>query len=617
MEDEHETTLQPIRTGRSARQFLSRTRSNKSNNSSKSRPRSGSRPSRPSSPLERLTSANFIDDHGVYHHHAESDYEQEGVEEEESEHDGSHGLSQQSSSDLDTNKEKRALDEPDEVFLEPFGAETALDIEAQSEKDAPRLSRKSTSKSVKDPNLVTWDGPDDPENPKNWGKGRKWAATLVVSSFTFISPVSSSMVAPAIGAISRDFNITSTAEQELVLSIFVLAYAIGPLFLGPMSELYGRVRVLQLANAFYFVWNLACGFAQNKGEMMAFRFLAGLGGSAPLAIGGGLLSDCWKAEERGKAISIYSLAPLLGPAVGPIAGGFIAENTTWRWVFWSTCIACFLIQFSGLFFLQETYVPELLKRKKKKLIKETGNTELHTEYDDPNRKLSVHLKTAFTRPFILIGTQPIVQALAIYMAYVYGLMYLVLSTFPGLWTGVYGESTGIGGLNYIALGLGFFLGTQIGAPLNDYFYRRLKKKNNNVGRSEFRIPLMFPGSILIPIGLFIYGWTAENKTFWIGPDIGAVCFAAGTILVFQSCQTYVIDSYQRYAASAVASTTVLRSLAGFGFPLFAPAMYNALGYGWGNSVLGFIAVGIGIPAPFLLWKFGERLRARSKFAAGS
>ncbi|KAH0140980.1 hypothetical protein KCU86_g24028, partial [Aureobasidium melanogenum] len=112
---------------------------------------------------------------------------------------------------------------------------------------------------------------------------------------------------------------------------------------------------------------------------------------------------------------------------------------------------------------------------------------------------------------------------------------------------------------------------------------------------------MFPGSILIPIGLFIYGWTAENKTFWIGPDIGAVCFAAGTILVFQSCQTYVIDSYQRYAASAVASTTVLRSLAGFGFPLFAPAMYNALGYGWGNSVLGFIAVGIGIPAPFLLW----------------
>ena len=195
MEDDNATTLQPIRTGRSARQYLSRTRSNKSNRSTKSRSRSGSRPSRPSSPLQRLTSANFIDDHGIYHHHADSDYEEE-IEERESEHGGSDGLSPQSSSDLEKEKEKQ---EPDEIPMEPFGAETARDLEAQSEKeDPPALSRKSTSKSVKDPNLVGWDGPDDPENPKNWGKGRKWAATLVVSSFTFISPVSSSMVAPAI-----------------------------------------------------------------------------------------------------------------------------------------------------------------------------------------------------------------------------------------------------------------------------------------------------------------------------------------------------------------------------------------------------------------------------------
>ncbi|KAF1344878.1 major facilitator superfamily domain-containing protein [Delphinella strobiligena] len=478
------------------------------------------------------------------------------------------------------------------------------------------LEKKHTTKSIKDLNLVTWDGPDDPANPKNWGKKQKWAATLVVSSFTFISPVSSSMVAPALTAISAEFNITNTAQQELVLSIFVLAYAIGPLFLGPLSELYGRVRVLQCANAFYFIWNLACGFAQNKGEMMAFRFLAGLGGSAPLAIGGGLLSDCWKAEERGKAISIYSLAPLLGPAVGPIAGGFITENTTWRWTFWATCIACALIQLSGVFFLQETYVPELLKRKKNRLIKETGNKDLHTEFDDPNRTFSKHLKTALVRPFRMISTQPIVQVLAVYMAYVYGLMYLVLSTFPGLWTGEYGESVGIGGLNYISLGVGFFLGTQIGAPLNDGMYRRLKKKNGGVGRSEFRIPLMFPGSILMPVGLFWYGWSAEYKIHWIMPNIGAAIFAMGTIMIFQASQTYVVDAYTRFAASAVASTTVLRSLAGFGFPLFAPAMYNALGYGWGNSLLGFIAIGLGIPAPFLLWFYGEKLRSRSQFAAG-
>ena len=224
------------------------------------------------------------------------------------------------------------------------------------------------------------------------------------------------MVAPALSTIATQFNITNAAQEELVLSVFVLAYAIGPLFLGPLSELYGRVRVLQISNAFYFVFNLACGFAQNKGQLMAFRFLSGLGGSAPLAIGGGLLSDCWRAEERGQAISLYSLAPLLGPAVGPIAGGFITENTTWRWAFWATCIACAAIQISGLFFLRETYVPELLKRKKLALIKKTGNKDLHTEYDDPDRKFSKVLRTALSRPFVLIATQPIVQALAVYIA---------------------------------------------------------------------------------------------------------------------------------------------------------------------------------------------------------
>lgn len=509
-----------------------------------------------------------MDDQGVYHHeHAAGETSEDEEQEAMTENSGRGLSSQETQESSDLEKQREAEEEPDEIMEGPFG----MPVDDPELGDAA-LEKKHTTKSIKDPNLVTWDGPDDPANPKNWGKKQKWAATLVVSSFTFISPVSSSMVAPALTAISAEFNITNTAQQELVLSIFVLAYAIGPLFLGPLSELYGRVRVLQCANAFYFVWNLACGFAQNKGEMMAFRFLAGLGGSAPLAIGGGLLSDCWKAEERGKAISIYSLAPLLGPAVGPIAGGFITENTTWRWTFWATCIACALIQLSGVFFLQETYVPELLKRKKNRLIKETGNKDLHTEFDDPNRTFSKHLKTALVRPFRMISTQPIVQVLAVYMAYVYGLMYLVLSTFPGLWTGEYGESVGIGGLNYISLGVGFFLGTQIGAPLNDGMYRRLKKKNGGVGRSEFRIPLMFPGSILMPIGLFWYGWSAEYKIHWIMPNIGAAIFAMGTIMIFQASQTYVVDAYTRFAASAVASTTVLRSLAGFGFPLFAPAV---------------------------------------------
>ncbi|KAG6878984.1 hypothetical protein C0992_006077 [Termitomyces sp. T32_za158] len=202
--------------------------------------------------------------------------------------------------------------------------------------------------------IVDWDGPDDPSNPKNWAFRRKWAATVIVSAFTFISPISSSMVAPATLQIAGEFGVTSTAIIAMMTSVFVLGYAVGPLFLGPLSEIFGRSRVLQLSNLWYLVWNLGCGFTQNKDQLIAFRLLAGLGGSAPLAIGGGVIGDVWHPEERGKAISIYSLAPLLGPVVGPVCGAWIAERSTWRWVFWSTSIVDAIIQVFGIFFLQES-----------------------------------------------------------------------------------------------------------------------------------------------------------------------------------------------------------------------------------------------------------------------
>lgn len=506
---------------------------------------------------------------------------------------------------------------PEDADGSTFGQISIL----RNKSNAKSMGRKPSTRSrrsEKDTSLVTWDGPGDPMNPKNWSRQRKWAATITVSLFTFISPVSSSMIAPALFDIANEFGEDPNSSTiPLALSVFVLGFAIGPLFIGPMSELFGRRIVLQISNLFYFAFNLGCGFAQSTPQLIAFRFLSGLGGSAPLGIGGGVLGDLWMPQERGRAMALYSLMPLLGPAIGPIAGGFIAEYSDWRWVFYSTCIAAIVIQIMGFFFLQETYAAEILRVKKVRLIKATGDSTLHTEFETPNRKLSKHLGAAFERPFRLLFTQPIVQILALYIGYVYGVMYLVLASFPMLWRNQYGiRRPSISGLNYISLGVGFFIGTQIAAFSADKIYKSLKAKHGGVGRSEFRVPLMVPGSLLVPIGLFIYGWTAQEETHWIGPNIGAAIFAAGNQMVFQCCQTYIVDAYTRYAASAIAATTVLRSLGGFAFPLFAAAMYRGLGYGWGNSVLGFVGLAIGFPAPILLWWYGEKLRKKSQFAAG-
>lgn len=134
--------------------------------------------------------------------------------------------------------------------------------------------------------------------------------------------------------------------------------------------------------------------------------------------------------------------------------------------------------------------------KARRLRQETGNPELHTEWELPDRTLGNVIRSSLIRPFRLLGTQIIIQTLAVYMAYLYGVLYLMLSTFPSVWEDVYHESVGIGGLNYISLGIGFFIGAQSTARMNDKIYVKLKQRNNNIGRPEFRVPLMIPGALL-------------------------------------------------------------------------------------------------------------------------
>ncbi len=125
---------------------------------------------------------------------------------------------------------------------------------------------------------------------------------------------------------------------------------------------------------------------------------------------------------------------------------------------------------------------------------------------------------------------------------------------------------------------------------------------------------MLMGSILFPIGVLLYGWSAQYRVFWLVTDIGAVIFSTAMMFLFVSINNYIVDTFGIIAASAIAATTFLRSLAGFGLPLAGPTMYANLGYGVGNTILAAIVAAIGIPAPFLLWHYGPWLRSKSNYA---
>ncbi|PHH73714.1 hypothetical protein CDD83_4680 [Cordyceps sp. RAO-2017] len=131
-----------------------------------------------------------------------------------------------------------------------------------------------------DVNEVRWDQLEDRENPRCWPARRKWTVVFSVSLFTFISPIASSMIAPDLAAIAQELGIASQVERSLVLSVFVAAYALGPLLWAPLSEVYGRAVVLQAANGLFLCFNLGCGLARTEAQLLACRFVSAAAPSA-------------------------------------------------------------------------------------------------------------------------------------------------------------------------------------------------------------------------------------------------------------------------------------------------------------------------------------------------
>ncbi|KXN82226.1 hypothetical protein AN958_02917 [Leucoagaricus sp. SymC.cos] len=478
------------------------------------------------------------------------------------------------------------------------------------------------------------DWENDPANARNWSVGKKWTAVTIVSLYTFCPPLASSMMAPGLPEVAEKYGISNPTVIALTLSIFLASFSIGPLIMAPLSEMYGRKWVLHIANLFSLAFSLGCAFSPNTGSLIAFRFLAGLSGSAPIAIGGGSVGDLFAEHERASAMALFSLGPLIGPVVGPIAGGFIAQEVGVKWVFIVIACACGFTSLIGIPLLRETYAPIIRMRQATRSVDPEAAKRVHPslQQDDKNKLLSLWINLC--RPVILLFRSLICFMLSLYMAFQYGILYLMFSTFAEFFSSTYGFSAGIGGLAYLGLGVGFIAATLFGGKFADQIYAyvhtfsllmvqnvnfaftQLSAKNGGVGKPEMRIPALSFGSLFIPIGLFWYGWSAQAKLHWIMPIIGSAIFGFGVMSTFLPIQLYLVDTFT-FAASALAAAALFRSLLGFAFPLFGTQMYAALGQGGGNSLLAGLAIVLGIPFPIWIYFKGEEMRARNPLTATS
>ncbi|KAL8628430.1 hypothetical protein Q9189_005839 [Teloschistes chrysophthalmus] len=263
--------------------------------------------------------------------------------------------------------------------------------------------------------------------------------------------------------------------------------------------------------------------------------------------------------------------------------------------------------------MPETYAPSILKRRARKLRRETGDPNIFAAIE-LEKKGAKHLITVtLTRPIRMLFFEAIVLFTCVYLSIAYAIFYLYFEAYPLVFQGLYHFNTGTAGLPFLAIGVGSFMATGVFMYWDSYLMRAKKTNAPWTRLEEYRrLPLACIGGPLFVIALFWLGWTAKSDIHWIVPILSGIPFGIAFLLVFMALLNYITDAYEVFAASAMAATSACRSIFGAVLPLAARPMYNTLGIAWASSLLGFVSLGM-CAIPFAFIKYGDRIRANSAF----
>ncbi|VEU23575.1 DEKNAAC104535 [Brettanomyces naardenensis] len=408
--------------------------------------------------------------------------------------------------------------------------------------------------------------------------------------------------------LSRECALLGTA-------LYILGIAFGPMMFAPMSEMYGRKVGVFIPFFISSLFTFATSISYNVAGIMVTRFFAGFFSGAPIVSAGGVLADIWSPGARGAAFGLYACFVSTGPSFGPVLSSLLISSSSssesWRIPQWFIGLVDLFMIALCLSTLEETYEPVILSWRARDRRLDSKQWNIHSLHDtwkfDLRETVSVHL----IRPFAMLAT-PIVFLMALYASYVYGLFYLIITNVPEAFFLTKGWEGTQGTLPLISL----FLGVVTGSIFNMLWARRYAQiidRSSDKTIPEQRLPIMMMAGWLMPVGIFIFGWTCNAKIHWIAPCIGIAFIGAGFITIFQGSINYLVDSFTKYSASAIAANTFLRSVFAASFPLFAKQLFVNLQVSWGSSLIGFIALGM-IPIPFFFFKYGRKIRAKNPYS---
>lgn len=482
----------------------------------------------------------------------------------------------------------------------------------------------SSSDSFEKPYIVVdWDGDEDKENPKNWNYFTKLIVIVQVCFLTWTSVMASSLYSPSIEIMKAEFKISHTVA-ELPLALYVIGFAVGPMVLGPLSESpkIGRVPIYIISHFMYIIFQIPQSWGRGThsfATIAVLRFLTGVLASPVLAVGSATCGDVMVLDYLPMAIVAWSASSIAGPCIGPLIGSALTDaSKSWEWCFRFQLLVGIGSFLFCSFLLPETYAPAILHRRAERLRILTGNYALVTQYDleHPTKSASQTIKDLLWRPVELTVSEPMVLMINIYTSLLYAIMFLWFTAFPIVFERLYQFTLVELGTAYLGVLFGVFLGAGIFMVVVYHLYTK-KLLRGFKTKPEVFMPAAIYGSLWIPTGLFIFGWTAKASVHWISPIIGSFVFAHGTFIIFQTLFNYLATSYPHYVASVFASNSLARSLLAGVSPLFGTFLFDNLStshypVAWGSSLLGFLTVVmIGIPIVFYI--YGPRLRGKSKY----
>lgn len=492
-----------------------------------------------------------------------------------------------------------------------------------------------------DDELVDFEGPDDPYHPVNWPLRKKVITTLLYGLVTMSATWASSSYSPGTRLVAREFRV-GIQVANLGTTLFLFGFGLGPLLWAPVSEVFGR-RVAVLVPMFVAIcFSFGSAAAKDLQTLMLTRFFGAFFASAPVTNTGGVLGDMYTPATRGIAMAGYAMAVVGGPVLGwclpithaacfphhcspfsfelsvagPIVSSAVAEQPSlgWRWTEYLTGILQCVVVAVAVVFIDESYPPKLLVFKARRLRHESCNWALHAKFEEWDVGILELGRKFLVRPVQLLAT-PICFFVALYASFCYGILYMQLGSVPI----IFGEERGWGQLVASLPFLCILIGAIIGCAINVYnqvLYNKAYRAAGNRAVPEMRLPPMMLGSVLFASSQFLTGWTATPRVHWIAPCIGLVMLGAGFFTIFQAALNYLVDTFQMYAASAVAANTFLRSCFAGAFPLVVGPLYHNIGVGPGSSITGGFAALL-IPVPIVLYIFGKRIRAGSKWSRAS